>query len=102
MNESLQIIIQKLAGQIEPKGDQKHDSERTGGEKGAKAPVEVKDKEIAATVSGDDVVKMLIWLWATVVVYIVYAQEWLPRRERRWMLRDKALEAGSSERLVVS
>ena len=59
-------LLQKLddrMGELERKID---------GEEGGKALVEFKSKDLAATVSGVPVVGLVIGLWITVVVYILY------------------------------
>lgn len=58
-------------------------------EEGRKASIELKGKDLTTTVSGVPVLGFIIGLCATVVSYILYANEWLARRERRWRLRDE-------------
>jgi len=59
------------------------------GKNSERASIELKDTEVAATVSEDLVVKFVIGLWVSIVAYILYTREWIPRRERRWSLQDK-------------
>jgi len=91
INDKLQTLLQKL-------DDQRGDNEQDGGarerkmdrEEGGKASVELKSKELAATVSGFPVVGLMVFLWVTIVVYMFFhSKEWIDRRERRWRLRDE-------------
>ncbi|KAF8416595.1 hypothetical protein EV426DRAFT_703656 [Tirmania nivea] len=52
-------------------------------ENGRKASVEVKTKEFAATVNGFPVVGLVIGIWVSTILYVLYSKEWLARRDRR-------------------
>lgn len=83
----LQTLVQKLDDQ---KGDHKQDGGATEKKMdGEKASVDLKGKGLVATVSGVPVVGVVIGLWVTIAVSVLYTREWLARRERRWRLRDE-------------
>ncbi|KAF8430913.1 hypothetical protein BGX38DRAFT_1146767 [Terfezia claveryi] len=84
MNDKLQTILQKLEKmeKMHERGDHKK-------EEGGKDSVELKAKELGVTVSGFPVVGLVIGFWFTIVIYVLYNQEWLARRDRRWRIRDE-------------
>ena len=91
MNNPFHILLQKLG---DLRGDHKHDGnpqESTkDGQEGEKASVNLKSGELAATVDGVPVLGLVIGLWVTIVMYVLYSQEWIARRDRRWRLRDQS------------
>ncbi|KAF8438686.1 hypothetical protein BGX38DRAFT_1144909 [Terfezia claveryi] len=94
INDKLQTILQKLEKmeKMHERGD--HKKEEDG-----KESVELKAKELAVTVSGFPVVGLVIGFWFTIVIYVLYNQEWLARRDQRWRIRDE-LRRGSREKKV--
>ncbi|RPB24198.1 hypothetical protein L211DRAFT_879837 [Terfezia boudieri ATCC MYA-4762] len=93
INNNLRTLLQKLDDQrVDHKQDGGGREREKDGEDGGKASVEVKTKEFAAIVNGFPVVGLVIGIWVTIVLYVLYSKEWLARRDRRWRIRDDLRE----------
>ena len=95
LNNRLDIIAAELrrtiSDQQQPKNKTVEDTSSAGS---GKSSVTVKDSELGGTMDDDMILKLLPALVAIILVLTMYKLEWVPRRERRWKIRDEAAETG--------
>ena len=95
LSTRLDTITEELRRMI---GDQQQPKnktvEDTGSSGGGKSSVTVKDSELGGTMGDGMILKIFPALVAIIFVLTMYKLEWVPRRERRWKLRDEAAATG--------
>ncbi|RPB23396.1 hypothetical protein L211DRAFT_883136 [Terfezia boudieri ATCC MYA-4762] len=105
-NQTVNNKLQTLQSNLDDKSrccrqDGEGSEGKVGVEEGRKGSIELKGKDLTATVSGVPVLGFIIGLWATVLSYFLYTNEWLARRERRWRLRDERRKKVESKETQV-
>ncbi|RPB27759.1 hypothetical protein L211DRAFT_833759 [Terfezia boudieri ATCC MYA-4762] len=101
INDKLQTVLVKLddisRGQKQDGGAREG---KVGVEKDGTPAMELKEKDLTATLRGVPVLGLIIGLWAPIVAHFLYTKEWLPRRERCWRLQDEQRKKGDKLKAV--